>query len=130
MSAMHVHVEQHKHYRAYSVYVTQTKKWQKLCLDQATMLARYRKHWSKFDSSIHQPLFRRWTICFVIKPCKTYSILYQQWPTSPYYCMALVSVKYVKCHFESGSMLSVNSSYIQQLQKKLDGAKFVGKSVK
>jgi hypothetical protein len=44
--------------------------------------------------------------------------------------MALVSVKYVKWYFESGSMLSVNSSYIQQLQKKMDGAKFVGKSVK
>ncbi len=31
--------------------------------------------------------------------------------------MALVTVKYVKWHFESGSMLFVNSSYIQQLQK-------------
>jgi hypothetical protein len=28
MSALHVHVEQHKHYTAYIVYVTQTKKWQ------------------------------------------------------------------------------------------------------
>jgi hypothetical protein len=28
MSALHVHVEQHKHYPAYIVYVTQTKKWQ------------------------------------------------------------------------------------------------------
>jgi hypothetical protein len=31
--------------------------------------------------------------------------------------MALVSVRHVKWHFESGSMLFVNSSYIQQLQK-------------
>jgi hypothetical protein len=31
--------------------------------------------------------------------------------------MALVSVKYVKWQFESGSMLFVNSLYIQQLQK-------------
>jgi len=30
--------------------------------------------------------------------------------------MALLSVKYVKRHFESGSMLFANSSYIQQLQ--------------
>jgi hypothetical protein len=31
--------------------------------------------------------------------------------------MALVGVKYVKWHFKSGSMLFVNSSYIQQLSK-------------
>jgi hypothetical protein len=31
--------------------------------------------------------------------------------------MALVTVKYVKWHFETGSMLFVNSSYMQQLQK-------------
>jgi hypothetical protein len=31
--------------------------------------------------------------------------------------MALVGVKYVKWHFESGSMLFVNSSYIQQLSE-------------
>jgi hypothetical protein len=31
--------------------------------------------------------------------------------------MALLSMKYVKWHFESGSMLFVDSSYLQQLQK-------------
>jgi len=31
--------------------------------------------------------------------------------------MALLGVKYVKWHFESGSMLFVNSSYMQQLSE-------------
>jgi hypothetical protein len=69
MSALHVHVEQHKHYPAYIVYVTQTKKWQN-CKAKILRMAMPGEQIVKLRACRYSPFFSG-------------SLRWQNWPALP-----------------------------------------------